>query len=283
MIEEANTNPVDSLRAAAALSTEESPPAAAKTHPSASGMKTSSWRKVRRFRGWLFAPAVIVACLLPPVIRIYLEGKAELEAAQRAANEHQVEDQIVHLGRAARWYLPIPSHDDEALLLLIEIGEQSAPRLEGNGVAVAEENAENADGDGLEVALRAYREARGAILATRTWEVAHPQTLADLDRRIAQLMAEQERRLGTDLSGIGDPYHHHLALLESVPAQRSRGTWMASATCLAWVAMTVLVISRATQSRDRASKRWTLLMGIVSAFGLILWMVLLRYPEILDG
>ena len=142
---------------------------------------------------------VVIGVIAPLLLRAAWEGRQELVLADTRASEGRVDLEVVHLGRAARWRVPFAGHDEEALARLMAIG------------AAQEQDAE---GRGPQLALQAYREARSALLATRAWGLADRATYAAANRRIAALMAEQERLFETDLSGAGAAEEHHMELLE---------------------------------------------------------------------
>lgn len=140
-----------------------------------------------------------LAVAAPLLVRAAWEGRAELRAADEAAANGRVDLEVVHLGRAARWRVPIAGHDEAALARLMAIG------------AAAEADPA---GHGPQTALAAYREVRSALLATRGLAVADAGTYAAANRRIAGLMAGQEALFETDLSGTGAAEEHHMQLLE---------------------------------------------------------------------
>ncbi len=157
---------------------------------------------VRDRRGWLWGAAWTVATTIgvvtPLLARVAWEGRAELIAADAAAAAGRVDLEIVHLGRAVRWRVPIGGSDEAAIGRLLAIGMGSEGAM----------------------ALLACRELRSALWATRTWAVADDEALALANRRIAALMAAQELAFGTDLSGVGAQEAYHLALLEAGPGDR---------------------------------------------------------------
>lgn len=176
-----------------------------------------SWRGRLRRAAW--AALVTIGVATPLLLRVAWEGRAELALADAAASEGRGDLEIVHLGRAARWRAPLLAHDDEALARLI-------------GVAEAAE----ASGDaGSQTALTAYREVRGALLATRAWGLADADVYAHANARIAALMAAQERAFGTDLSGTGDAEAYHRTLLEQAPTDDA--AWPS----LLWLALFIAI------------------------------------------
>jgi hypothetical protein len=199
--------------------------------------------------------------LIPLAVRVGWEGRAELERADEAAQAANIDREIEHLGRAARWRLPGLRYDDIALERLVALAEQQEAR-----------------GDvGTQSALAAYRETRRALLSTRTFGVPQPDLFDRVNERIATLMAAQEARFDTDVSGTGDPYTYHLQLLDETPGP---DPWQATLAALAFVGWLVSVagfVLRALDARGRlrpgAAVRW----GGACLLLLVAWTVLLRF------
>lgn len=109
--------------------------------------------------------ALGLGIVAPLVARTWLEGRAELAQAAEAEIRGDVEQQIIHLGRAARWRMPLASHDDAAIDALLTI-------------------------DDPDHALAACREARRALLGSRVAGVSRPDALqranACIDERTPQ-------------------------------------------------------------------------------------------------
>lgn len=226
----------------------------------------ATWLELREsvaVRRTLWIVLLALAMVVPLAVRVSWEGRAELEAADQAREQAQVEREILHLGRAARWRLPLADHHQQALERLLELGDEH--ELRGD--------------DGVQIALSAYREARGAILATRSLGVPDPELFQELNWRIARLMAAQERAFGIDLSGTGEQEAWHYALLEQVPGPDAHmGTAMAIAF-VSWVAATVGFMLRAIDARGHVRARAAIHWGGASLVLLVAWMVLLRYAD----
>lgn len=189
--------------------------------------RTASWTVV-----------VVLAVLGPLLGRAAWEGQGALDQAGRAAAEGRIDREIMQLGRAARWRVPIAGHDEQALARLMAIAEE-------------------AEGAGEEqTAIAAYREARGALLASRAWGVADPAVLDAANRGIARLMAAQEQRFGTDLSGVGTAEAYHLELLRR--AGEDGPPWSAAAAVL--TALAGALALRAGARRGRVL--WGVLAGV---------------------
>jgi hypothetical protein len=194
----------------------------------------------------------IVAFAVPVVARAWMEGRGELEAADEAIASDDADGEVEHLGRALRWRAPFSEVDDVALARLFAIGE------------AAEENGDDA------LALAAYREARGALLATRVLAVPHPDARAELDLRIARLMAAEERRVGIE---DGDREAHHLALLSVTPGPDPVRATIAATTFVAWVLASLAVLLRGVDGNGRVRPRPSILWGLASIACLVGWMI----------
>ncbi len=211
-------------------------------------------------RRWLVGGLLVSLAVGTVVGRVALEGRAELELAERAGKDEDLDEQIIHLGRAARWRLPIARHDDRALEQLMRLGEER--EMDGP--------------EGRQEALACYREARRAILATRSLRLADPETFHEANRRIARLMAEQEEEYGTDISGTGDPEAWHLERLEEVPGPRPVLGALASLAFLGWAITAAGFALRGLEARGRLRLPQAAWWGLANLALLIAWMVLLR-------
>lgn len=199
-----------------------------------------------------------VAFAVPVVARAWIDARAELGEADAAATSGDADGEIEHLGRALRWRLPLSDVDDVALARLFAIGE-----------------AAEVDDDRV-LALAAYREARGGLIATRVFAVPHADARAQLDLRIARLMADQERRFGTDSANGADLEAHHLALLSDTPGPDPVRATIAAATFVAWVVASLAVLWRGVDGNGRARPRAAVLLGLTSVACLVAWTIAWR-------
>ncbi len=194
--------------------------------------------------------AAVVLIVVPVAIRAWVDGRAALEQARLT---EALDLRIERLGHAARWRMPLASHDEQALDALLQLGEESEP--------VA--------------SLAAYREARRALLATRAWGVADPQRFELLNERIATAMAAREEAEGTDVGGLGDPYAYHLQLLTREPGPEPRRAGLAAWAFVAWLGALVGFIGRGLDSRGRLQPKPATRWGLAVLLLLTAWTVLL--------
>lgn len=202
---------------------------------------------------------MVLAVISPLVVRAGWEAHAELARAEAASAAGDVDGEIEHLGRAARWRVPGLPYHTRAVDRLMEIG-QAAERAP----------------DAVLQSLAAYREVRGALLATRTWRVPRRDVFDDVNERIATLMAQQEAELGTDSSGTGDPRAHHLALLQEVPGPDPVRGNLAALGFVGWLVATAGFFVRGLDAQGRLRPRPALRWGGASLLLLVAWLVLLR-------
>jgi hypothetical protein len=211
------------------------------------------------WRPLALAAGGLLAVLLPLALRVALEGRAELAAADQARAQGDLAGEIEHLGRALRWRMPGRDHDEAALERLWALGQaQEARGAEGRATALA-----------------AYRELRDGLLATRAWGVPHRERWAAANLRIAALMAEEERALGTDVSGTGDPEAFHHALLASEPGPDPTRANLAALAFVGWVVGVAGMLVGGLDARGRLRPRAALRWGVVAVLCLLAWTVLL--------
>lgn len=206
---------------------------------------------------------VVALAVAPLCARVAFEGRAELSAADRAREDGDLDLEIQHLGRAARWRAPILGHDEQARERLMAIGDD----------ALAEGD------DGERTALAAFRELRGALLATRTFGVVDPGALEQADAHIADLMAAQEIRFGRDPIEEPDARAWHLERLSAPPGPVPWRAFAAALSFLGWVACTGGFVLRgldaAGKLRPAPAVRW----GLASLVLLAAWAVLLSHAR----
>lgn len=207
-------------------------------------------------RGAALAILVVVGVAAPLLLRAAWEGRHELELADVRAQEGRVDLEVVHLGRAARWRVPFAGHDEEALARLMTIA-----------AAAAEDEA----GRGPQTALLAYREVRSALLATRAWGPADRATYDAANRRIAALMAAQERLFETDLSGALAAEEHHMELLERSGA--TAGPWGALAAALALVCGAAALGAGIPEAGPLRRRPLLAFAALASVFGSLAWLL----------
>jgi tetratricopeptide (TPR) repeat protein len=203
----------------------------------------------------LRAALVIAALFLVVAARVVTGAKAELEIAERHAQEGDLEAAIVHYRRAARWYAPFSPYHVQALAALGRIG------------ADAEQKAD------VELALSAYRAVRSAILSTRSFYVQERERLDAADKRIASLMAglpPPQMDAGKSREQLEQ---EHLALLQHDPDPKLGWTLLLLLGFAAWVGGAFAFTLRAIDSEDRFIRREAVRWGAVIVVGFALFVL----------
>ncbi len=132
---------------------------------------------------------------------------------------------------------------------------------------------------GRQEALAAFREVRRALISTRSWWVPHPEILADANEHIATLMAEQEEVFGTDTSGTGDAYNHHLRLLSKLPGPDPPRGNPAALAFIAWLACSVGFVWRGLDAEGGLASKPAVRWGAAWLVTLGAWTLLLRWAS----
>lgn len=225
-----------------------------------------------RARSWqlgLLIVVVALALLAPIVGRSISEGRRELQYADDAAAHGDIDLEVMHLGRAARWRVPGTLHRATALARLSSMAREY----------------EVLGDTGLEPALAARREIRRALISTRVVEVSHPELLADANRAIARLMARQEQLYGLEVGHPAARVHHHLALLSAPTPGPSWLSLVAALGFPAWLAG-IAAFARyaiADSGRLRARRAWLLGPMVLGIGGLWLWATRFAVPDYIDS
>ena len=212
------------------------------------------WRPLATLVGITVAIGIVVVAL---GWRYAWEGEAELQAAEEARAKGELRAEVVHLGRAARWGVPLATHDERALDRLETLGARAEAEVE------------------LEHALLAYREARASLLASRTARgTSDPPRMRRVEERIAILMGAQEELFGTDISGEGAQVAWHRSRLQSVDAPNPSG-WRSLGRAFALLVFAVGSAGFVTSALDatgRVRPTYALSWGAVVLMGCLgLW------------
>jgi len=197
-------------------------------------------RPARGWRGAVLAVVVVFAVLVPLTARVLVDGRAELAKAAAAATVGDVDGQLRHLGRAARWSMPLASHDDRA-----RAGLQS----------MAVSAAESAGGAPSPVSLAAWRELRRALLGTRVMGVADDHQLAAANLGIVEEMAREAAE-----KGGGFDRARAAAALEAPLNSRPWASHLSAACLVGWLVALVGFAMRGVDGRGhvvaRPATRW---------------------------
>ncbi|MBL6974989.1 MAG: hypothetical protein ISR64_04590 [Deltaproteobacteria bacterium] len=208
-------------------------------------------RFVYRFR-WSLIPAFVV--LAAVVFRVLWSGYADLSVAEQSREAGLHGTAIDYYGRASRWYCP-------------RIGAHNAAR---DGLMKLCWDLERRGDD--EMALRCFREVRGAILSTRWLWTANKDMLGSANGGIARIVAMEKGPDGEPVL----PVDRHMELLER---DMTPNPWLSAAAVIlffAWVGVVALGVWRATTREGRVQwMSFARYLGL-AAIPFMLWLVALR-------
>jgi hypothetical protein len=183
----------------------------------------------------------LVAILLAIVaVRVVWSSRGEW----RAAVASQGDEEILHLGRAARLYAPGNPYSRRAVDKLATIGRGDAAR-----------------------ALAAWRELRSAILATRSFYTPHRALLDEANSHIADLMADAELAAGSE-HVRPRARAWHAARLAADESPSLPWTLLALLGLVGWVGCAVGLLLRGIGDDDRLRARAALGWAIGVGAGL---------------
>lgn len=188
--------------------------------------------------------AAMVAILVAVVaVRVVWSSRGEWRAAGAASGD----DEILHLGRAARLYAPGNPYSRRAVDKLAAIGRADPSR-----------------------ALAAWRELRSAILATRSFYTPHRALLDEANARIAELMADAELAAGTQRSR-DKALSWHAARLAEDEAPSLLWTLVALLGLVAWIGSALGLILRGIGDDDRLRPKKAIAWALGVGAGLVLF------------
>lgn len=194
---------------------------------------------------------VIALLLAPLLVRTFVDGRAELARAEAAAAAGDVDAEILHLGRAARFTLPLAQHDELALDRLQELARSAESAGE------------------IATALAAWRELRSALIGTRTLDVREPERLTAANAAIVELMV-------TEAQATGRPIARDRWAEELEQDLDPRGRSLTAALCFAaWLVSCIGFFARGVDAKGRLIPRPALRWGGSALLLLILWILLM--------
>jgi len=189
------------------------------------------------------AGALVAVLLAIVAARVVWSSRGEWKAATAATGD----EEIAHLGRAARLYAPGNPYARRALDRLATIGREDPTR-----------------------ALAAWREARSAILATRSFYTPHRALLDEANGQIAERMAQAEVAAGTQHT-VERARAWHAARLAQNEAPSVAWTLVALVGLAAWIGCALGLLLRGIGDDDRLRPRAALAWAIGVGAGLALF------------
>jgi hypothetical protein len=196
--------------------------------------------------------AALLALLALIAVRVHVEARRELRAAEAATAAGDLRNTMVHLRRAARWHAPLNSASDEALARLRQIAEQ----------AEATED--------TSTALYAWRAIRGASVASESLFTPRAEEAERAEQHIAALMARVDPPQIDARESVGRRQEQYLTAL------RDHGRPNRGALIAVWVGLVLFVLGlggvaiRGVDAEDRPLRAARRQYMALSAAGFLL-------------
>lgn len=185
--------------------------------------------------------AFVAAVLGAVAIRVVVEGRNALAAGDVSLQRGATGEAIRSYEAAARWYLPLAPHVDEAYAKLRELARSPEPA----------------------VSLAAWRAIRGAARATRSLWTPHASDLAAADEAISRISA------GIPQAGTADPGWHRDRLAWDTRPSVGAAT-VAALGILLWLGGAILLVWRGIGPTG-ALIRSALIPAVAIILGLACW------------
>lgn len=192
------------------------------------------------------AAAIVLAALAVVgalAVRVVVEGRGALADGDDARQRGRTAEAIRDYETAARWYLPLARHVDDAYDSLRALAGSTTPA----------------------VSLAAWRAIRSAARATRSLWTPHADDLAAADAAIARLSATAPGAATTD------PAWHRERLARD-PRARTGCVALAAFGLIAWIAGAWLLVRRGSTPAG-ARTRLTLPGAAAIVLGMACWLV----------
>jgi hypothetical protein len=194
--------------------------------------------------------AIVVAVLGLVAVRVVIEGRRALAAGDAALAQKHTHDAIAAWETAARWYLPLAPHVDEAYERLLQIAKTD-PAL----------------------ALLAWRAVRRAATATRSLWTPHSDDLAAANAMIATLSAQNPEGAPAAGTTVAEKSAYFAARLAEDRRPSTGFAALAILGILSWVAGIGVVVRRGVDAKGALVKRPALVGIALSVVGIVGWAV----------
>ena len=163
--------------------------------------------------------AIVIAFLGALGIRVVIEGHRALAEGDHAAADGRLDDAVAAWESAARWYLPVGSHVDDAYARLIELASKDHRH-----------------------ALAAWRAVRSASLATRWLFTPHADDLLAANAAIAELASRDPEGALSAGADAAARKTWHAERLARDPGPARGGLALATLGIALWLAGVALLV-----------------------------------------
>lgn len=198
----------------------------------------------------LVVVAIAAAVLGALAIRVVVEGRDALTRGDAALADGRIDDALAGWEAAARWYLPLAPHVDDAYARLV-------------GLARADHR----------IALPAWRAVRRAALATSGLWTPHADDLATANAEIAELASRDPAGAAAGGADAATRKTFHAARLAR-PVRPGRGALVLAVLGIACgLAGAAVLLRRGFDEAGRLARRPAVVGAALAAIGVAGWAV----------
>jgi len=198
----------------------------------------------------LVVGAIVLATLGALAIRVVVEGRTALAEGDEAAAAGRTDDAIAGWETAARWYLPLAPHVDEAYARLTVLATERGAR-----------------------GLAAWRAMRSAALATRHLWTPHADDLAAANAKIAELASRDPEGAAAAGPDAETRRRFHTERLARDPRPGSGAIVLAIVGIACWLTGIGVALRRGFDAAGRPARRPALVGAALTVAGLAAWAV----------
>lgn len=210
--------------------------------------------------------AIVAGVLGALAIRVVVAGRDALAAGDDWMQRGRTVEAIRAYETAARWYLPLAPHVDDAYGKLRAIAEQTfdarpAPDAKAEAAQAA-------------IQLAAWRAIRSAARATRSLWTPHADDLAAADAAIAKLSSAVSKPASGDhpiATATPADWHRERLAREQRPGVGAAA--LAGLGILLWIGAAIALVRRGIDPSGALVRRVALPAGIAILLGVGLWFV----------
>lgn len=198
----------------------------------------------------LVAVAIVLAGLGALAVRVVVEGRSALADGDEAMVAKRTSDAIAAWESAARWYLPLVPHVDDAYARLVDLAKRDPAH-----------------------ALAAWRAVRSAALATRSLWTPHADDLDAANAAIAKLSAEHPDGAGAAGQSVAEKTAFYAERYAIDPRPSTPMAALAIAGILCWLAGIGVVVRRGITAGGALVRRPAGVGAALVVVGIVAWAV----------
>jgi len=197
---------------------------------------------------------VIIACVVAVLgllaVRVVIEGRRALAEGDAALVAKHPHDAIAAWETAARWYMPLAPHVDDAYARLVEYAKANPKD-----------------------AMHAWRAVRRAATSTRSLWTPHEADLATANAEIARLSAEHPDGAPAAGQTVPEKAAYFAARLAEDRRPSAGAAALAILGILSWLAGIGVVVRRGLDAGGRLVRRPAAIGAALTVVGIVCWAV----------